>query len=341
MAQGKVTAQSIYNLEKAIDRENPFPIYFFFGEDSYAIEKSVKQITKAFRHLIDSDFDMETITVEKKQPISSMLDIASAFPFGSGKKIIVVKNFENFDDKKHFESYAKSPAESTILIISSNEKIKDLSKPPYYALIKKGYIFEAKELKGAELYRWVVSFAKTEGLSISLENATMLVEIVGEDKALLEMQVRKFKDFLSDSTTIDQNVIEQLASQTKEYTIFNFTDAIGSANKSEALKIGIALLDQGLEIIFIINMLSRYFITIANALELSQNKIADNDAARMLGISYYYYKNCRKARYFFNFNNLHTVSNALLNADMSVKTSAASSKSILTTLISQIFSQNS
>ena len=340
MAQQNLQAQSIYNLSGVLNLDNIFPIYFFFGEDLFTIDQAVKEVIKTCEPLIDSDFDKETISVEKKQSVGGLLDIASAFPFGADKKLLIVKNFENFSDKKSFAGYVDDPVDSTVMVITNIGKINDLSKSPFSNLLKRGFIFEAKELKGAELAKWVVNEAKSEKLSISQSNAQTLIEIVGEEKSLLEMQIQKFRDFLSGSGEITADVIENLASNTKEYTIFNLQDAIGAGNKSKALEIAYNLTDNGTEVIFILNMLTRYFTTITQSLELAHFRVPDNEAAREAGVSYFYYKNCRKAKYFLNHNRLANAAEALLNADIAVKSSNASNKSILTTFITQLFTDN-
>ena len=96
MAKAKSNIPSIYDIAPYLKEEKLLPIYFFIGSDGFTIDAAVQAVTKAVDPLLSSDFDKETINPEKNQNISGLIDIASAFPFGSGKKLIIVKNFETW-----------------------------------------------------------------------------------------------------------------------------------------------------------------------------------------------------------------------------------------------------
>jgi DNA polymerase III delta subunit len=65
--------------------------------------------------LLLSEFDKETIYSEDRS-INDILSLASSFPFGSEKKLIIVKEAEKIKDKKPLKDYAASPAEFTVLL---------------------------------------------------------------------------------------------------------------------------------------------------------------------------------------------------------------------------------
>jgi len=332
----KSNIESIYNLSQYLKVDNFLPIYFLFGEDTYTISNAVKEIIKQVEPLVTTDFDKETVNLSKDNNVSQFTDHAYAFPFGDGKKLIIVKGFENISDKKQFADYVNDPAEFTILIVIQHGKKVNLKIEPYSALSKKKYLFEAKELRGAELQQWLIRKAKKEGLQIDADTAWLLIEMVGEHKALLEMQLQKFYNFLDEKKEITPDVIESLATVTKEYTIFNLQDALGEGNKAKSLEVGYNLLENGNDMVFIISMLTRYVTTLAQIIELRHKKIADNSAATEAGVSFYYYRKCKNARYLLNEDLLLNAGKALLNADIAIKTSSADKKTVLTILLSEI-----
>ncbi|MGD8777951.1 MAG: DNA polymerase III subunit delta [Ignavibacteria bacterium] len=336
MSKNRPQVPSIYDITKYLKNDNFLSIYFLCGEDFYSIDKAVKLIQKSVEHLIASDFDREVISAEKKQSINSVIDIASAFPFGGEKKILVLKNFENISDKKAFENYAKNPAEHTILVISYYSKVNDFSKEPFNSLLKKNYLFEAKELRGEEWVNWLVRLAEREGIKLKHQHAKTIIDIVGEDKALLENQIAKFSNFLNEGESITDEVINKLASATKENNIFQLLDELGKRNKSGALDISFNLLSNGIEPVFILSMLTKYITTISHIFDLTKRKVSDNEGAKSAGVSYYYYLNCKKARYFLSKDRLLNASRALLDADLSIKTSNADKYTVLTILISEM-----
>jgi len=148
------------------------------------------------------------------------------------------------------------------------------------------------------------------------------------------MQLQKLYDFAGYQKEISFEDIQKLTSPTKQFSIFDLQNALGIGDKSKALEIAFNLLDSGMEIIAIVNMISKFILTLAQITEMIRSNINDNEAARSMGVSWYYYVNCKKAVYFMKDERLLNASRALLEADLSVKTSSSDPKTILVMLIS-------
>ena len=330
----KKNLPSIHEITKSLTKEKLLPLYFICGEDQFSIGTAVELIQKAVDPLIESDFDREVINAEKNQNISQVLDLAYSFPFGGGKKLIILKNFEKLNDKKELSSYIQNPPEFTVLVITNYGKINDASREPFSILIERKYLFEARNETGDELVAWLLRQSKKLKLNISEDNARALIEIVGEEKSLLEMQLQKMFDYAGENKEISFEDIQKLSSHTKKFSIFNLQDALGKGDKSKSLEIAFNLLDSGVEIIVILNLISKFILTLAQITEMVRSNINDNEAARMMGVSWYYYINCKKAGFFMKDERLLNASRALLEADLSVKTSSSDPKTILIMLIS-------
>jgi len=335
----KIQIPSITEISKFLAKEKILPVYFLCGEDQYTIDLALDTIEKAVAPFVLSEFDREILNVEKNQSLSQVLDLAFSFPFGGGKKLFIIKNFEKFSDKKELVNFIKNPPEFTVLIFTQPEKISDPSKEPYAALRDRRFLFEARIATGEELIDWLLKKSKQHGLNFSRDNAQLLVDIVGEEKSLLEMQLQKLLNYLSDKDKITTEDIVKLASPTKEYSIFNLQDAIGKGNKSVAVEVAYNLLDSGMEIIAIINMLSKFVLTVSQIMELGRSNVNDNEAARLAGVSWGYYVNCKKAGYMLNDERLLNASRALLSADIATKTTSADPKTVLLILISEMLGQ--
>jgi len=331
---------SIYDIAKYIKPDKMLPVYFFCGEDGFTIDNAVKAVDKACAEFVKNDFDREVVNLDKNSSFASVIDLALGFPFGDGKKLIIAKNFNSVKDKGTLTAYLEKPAAFTILVITQPEKIADIEKEPYASLYSKGFIFEARNLKEDELASWLVKHAKRNKLNLSNEDARMMLEIIGEEKGLLEMHIQKFADFLGEGGEVTYDVIKRLSSTTKEYTIFDLQDAVSAGNRGKAIEIAFNLLDCGKEIYFIIGSLAKYIKTIAQATEVMKDQPNKFQAAKMLKVNYYYYENCLKARNFMNYDTLARSVDALLNADLAVKTTSTDPKIILLALISEMLGKS-
>lgn len=331
------SVQSINEITKYLDENNLLPIYFIFGDDSFAIESALSFLQKKVEKLILSDFDREIINAEKSTELNSIIDLLYSFPFGGGKKLVTLKNYEIIKDKKPLIDYVNNYSSFSILVIVHNGAISknELNKEPYISLQKNNFLFEARVLKGEELVNWYVLHAKKNNFELSHENARTIIEIVGEEKSLLEMQLQKFITF-SQGKKLSLNELIALSSQTKQYSIFDLLNSLGKGDKTKSIEIANNLIENGIDLIAILNMISKFILTISFAMEFKTQKISDREVARKIEVSEYFYQKCKEAKFFLNSEKLRNASLALLNADLSIKSTSMDSKTILNILITEL-----
>lgn len=334
----KAEIPSVYDIKPFLKQENLLPVYFIAGTDLFTVDNVIKVIAKAVEPLLSSDFDKETISVDNAKDINPVLDIAYAYPFGSEKKLVIVRGFEKYNTnsiKKQLMSYLDNPAEFTVLVLVYGQAVKHPLTEIFKKLFDKGFIFEARQLSGKELRNWMIKEAARLGMKLSDENAEIITEITGEDKSLIEMNLRKFSDYLVEGDELNLDVIKKLSSATKEYDIFDLQDALGQGDEAKALETAYNLIENGKELPFINVMLHKYFSTIIRLFELrDMNKFA---AAKELKISIRYYEGCRQARYFQNEMRLKKAFKALFETDLAVKSTPIENKTAVTLLIKKMF----
>ena len=276
MAKSK--APSILEAIGEIKKRKFKPVYYFFGEDSYNLSFALHAIEESFKPLLAFDFDKEIIYSEDRS-ISDILGLATAFPFGSEKKLIIVKEAEKIRDKKPLKDYASSPAEFTVLVFFHNGSITNISSQPFKTLSENNFLFEAKELKGKSLIDWLINLSEEKEKKLTEENAQVIVDIVGESRNMLEDQLEKICVFLNKEKEITIESIQQVSSQLKQFNIFDLQNAIGIKDKVKALSVANNLVDNGAEPTFIITMLTRYFTGLAKTTELRSKNIPAIEAA--------------------------------------------------------------
>jgi DNA polymerase-3 subunit delta len=334
LQMAKMKATSILEALKDIKKDKLQPLYYLFGEDAYNLSFTLKMIEEKGQPVLSSEFDKETLYGDNVT-ISHVIGLASTFPFGSEKKIIIVKEADKIKDKKQLKEYALSPTDFTIPVFIHNGVLTNLSSEPFKTLLAQNFLFEAKELKGKYLLDWLINYFELEGKKISSENAQVLVDIVGENRNLLEMQIEKILIHQNEKeVTIE--AIQDVSSSLRQNNIFDLQNAIGAKDKSKALQVAYNLLDNGAEPVFIVAMLTRYFTAVAKISELKAKKIPDTTAARTIGAHNFFYHGYVKARNLYSDNKLIDVFRALLKADVLIKTTSTGNKEIITILIAEI-----
>jgi DNA polymerase III delta subunit len=102
------------------------------------------------------------------------------------------------------------------------------------------------------------------------------------------------------------------------------------------VKIALNMLDKGAEPTYIIFMLTRYFTGLSRIAEMTNQKLPDAAAARIVGTHPFYYKDYLNARAIYSDTNLYNSVQALLKADAAIKTTPADPKTVITILVSEI-----
>lgn len=336
MAKSK--APSVLEVEKLLRQKKILPIYYLFGEDSYSVDLTFEAIEKSVRPFITSDFDKEVLYGEN-QSFTNIIGLASTFPFGSEKKLIIVKQAEKLKDKKEKKeivNYFQSPTDFTVLIFLHEGTISNPTSEPYKTLARQGFLFEAQELKGKSLIDWLISNVEKNGKTISYDNAQLLTDISGENRNTLESQLEKIFIYVGDDKEITIESIRGLSTSLKQYTIFDLQNAIGKKSKSSALKVLFNLLKNGMEPIQIIAMLNKYFTSLARLNELTATNTNEFQVARIMGTHPYYLKDYRNARRMYSDSHLTAAFSALLKADLSIKTTSLDDYTLLSVLIAEI-----
>lgn len=336
MSKSRKTAPSILEAVKNLKKGKILPLYYFFGEDTYSLSLGIKAVEDAVNPFITSDFDKD-ICYSEDRNLQDVINAARAFPFGSQKKLIIFKEVEKVKDKKNLETYIQSPPEFTVLVLVHNGVITNLTSSPFNLLLENNYLFEAKELKGGDLIDWVTEIVRSKGRQISNENAMLLTDISGENRLIIESQLEKIIVFLGDKTEITFNSIKDVSASFKEHTIFDLQNAVFQKDRAVALKIVFNLLENGAEATYIISMLTKYFIGLSQVRELNEKKIPEAEAAKIVGTHPFYLKNFQRASVLFTNNDLIKAMEALLKADVSIKTSTTNPKTVISLLIAELY----
>ncbi len=336
---------SIYDVPKYLKEDSLLPIYFLYGEDAGTIDNAIKAIEKAVMPRIGSDFNKEVVYSDSKLKMPEVIDMANSYPFGGEKKLVIVKNYENIKEKAgkskdkkkdDFIEYIQNPADFTVLIIRHLKKLTkdELSKDPIKTLIEKKYAFEAGYLTPDALKNFIIRYAKSLDLYISDTNAEILLDLTGEEKNLLEMQINKFAESAGKGGEITEELIRNLSIDTKVYTVFQFQDAITRGDKETSIRILFNLLDNGSEFSAITGMLNKFFITKAAMYELQKGK--SDDVAVRLGYNPYYLKKVKDVQLFRDIDKLRDILSALLETDVKIKTTSEDPKTLGVMLIQKI-----
>ncbi len=222
-------------------------IYFFYGDDSYRLKKTVEAFSKKF----GSDDNLNTSLFEGDFDIEKIRSDVMSLPFLGKNRLVIIKNAlsgKTVDTKKLIGVLDKKP-ESTIILF-----IEDGQPDKRSALFKRLIMEKAREfgiMQGGELVKWIREETKKAGGEIEPKAANILAGYFGGDLWQLKNEIEKLVAY---DKKVTEETIEKLSIANINVKIFDLTDAITAKNKEKAFRVLGELLDSGENEMYILSM---------------------------------------------------------------------------------------
>ncbi len=134
--------------------------------------------------------------------------------------------------------------DSTVLIVVVDEELSASS-----ALLKAaqqyGKVLQFTLPKGAAVKTWIENRAKSIGVKITPEAASMLADYIGNQLRMLANELDKLATYVGSRAIIDVEDVRKLSPQVQEARVFDLTDALAERNRKKALDLLHNLLTDG------------------------------------------------------------------------------------------------
>ncbi|NJM41189.1 MAG: DNA polymerase III subunit delta [Anaerolineae bacterium] len=321
--------------------------YLFHGPNSLARDED---IGKMKAKLGEPDIaSLNTTTLDRTATLNDIVAAADAMPFLAEKRLVVVVNWlsglvrgkdkkaksksENADDSTtQLLNYLTNTSETTRLVFAEDDTLAETHPVVKLAQDKAS----SGHVKFFELpdnpVRWITERAKAKGSDISPQAATLLsTKINRGDKNdrdhfttdsrtylyKLDNELEKLAAYAM-SRRIESGDIELLVKDEDIADIFKFIDAISLRNGEEAFKFVRGVLVRGESPLVVLSHLARQTRLLIQAKE---NEHLSSDAfAQLIGVHAFVGKKAMQQAGRFNLAELISAHEAVLNADIAIKT---------------------
>jgi len=168
--------------------------------------------------------------------VSEVLDELRTAPFLTDKRVVVVKNADDFisNNRTLLEKYFDNPCPTgrLILTVSSWPSQTKLAKK----LSKVGKLISVAEPKPWQLPRLLIEHAKdTHGKKLTKDAAALLVELTGDELTRLYGEIDKLALFADADKTITVDHIESLIGHNRIFGAFAVIDAVIAGKTMQAV----------------------------------------------------------------------------------------------------------
>lgn len=235
-------------------------IYFLHGEEAYYIDQISNAIIENALEEHERDFN-QTIIYGKEADALSLISELKGYPMMAERRLVVLKEAQDFKQIAALESYLEQPVDTTIFVIGYKYKTYDSRTKLMKAAVKNGLVFKSDKVRDYQLADWIQSYVKTAGYTISSKACILLGEFLGNDLGRIVSELEKLSILLEKGTVINEVHIEENIGISKDYNVFELTNALGAYDVPKAFKI-VHYFDQNpkaTDIVVVVSMVFKYF----------------------------------------------------------------------------------
>ncbi|GFN34724.1 DNA polymerase III subunit delta [Tepidimicrobium xylanilyticum] len=333
-------------------------VYLFYGEEEYLIDYTVLTLKNIY---IDSSLEALNYVIldGKSLKFDSILNACETLPFMSEKKIVVIKDFPLFSNKREKEEiseefklppsknplikyFGELPDYLCLIFVEKDESINK-SNALYKSIINSGELVEFAKLKGNDLNDWVEKSFKKYNKKISKSSINYFVQQSSYldsnyNRTLydLENEIIKISNYLSNGEEVTNDIIDLLMSKPLEMNVFNLLNSISQKNGEKAIRLFNEMYRSNEPVLFILHMIVRQLRNMLNYKVLRLKGYSEGDVFSKMNLKQYEYRKVANQSSNFTIPQLERAMFYCLEADKIIKSSSIDDRLALEILITNL-----
>jgi DNA polymerase-3 subunit delta len=129
-------------------------VYFLHGDEPYYIDKISDALMENVMEEHERDFN-QTILYGKDVELLSLISELKSYPMMAERRLVVLKEAQDFKKIDELDVYLKSPVDTTIFVICHKYKTFDARKNALKSAAKHGLVFKSEKVKDYQLSEWI------------------------------------------------------------------------------------------------------------------------------------------------------------------------------------------
>lgn len=223
-----------------LEKKQFAPVYLLHGVEPFYIDLISDYIEEHAIEKEQQDFN-QVIFYGKDSDAEEIATNAKEFPFGSDKRVVIVKEAKELKSIEKLAAYMEAPSATSILVICY--KYLDAKAALVKAAEKKGVVFKSAKVPDYKLAEWVQNRASFHQFKINSEAAYIISEHIGNDLSRIDNEYKKLQILIPKGSEITPAIIEKHIGISKEYNVFELQKALADRNKERVYKITLNFCD--------------------------------------------------------------------------------------------------
>ncbi|BCJ88593.1 DNA polymerase III subunit delta [Effusibacillus dendaii] len=251
-------SQLVQEIEKGIIH----PVYLLYGTETLLM----KEVLEALEQAVAADDPLGTQRFHCDEvPIQTAVREAETLPFLSEKRLVVAQNATVFTSAKSslehdtdaLLHYLENPSPTSVFVCTVTAEKLDERKKIFKAAQKNGKVAAFLPLKEQELKAWMAQAARRKKVTITSQAVDRLLFMCGSNLTFLDTELEKLSHYAGENNTIDEDMVNTLASRTLEQDIFVFVDEVVRLRTEQALRMMSDLLKNKQSPVYLLFMIAR------------------------------------------------------------------------------------
>lgn len=190
----------------------------------------------------ERDFN-QTVLYGRDSDLDQILAAARQFPMMAERRLVLVKEAQELREWRSKEkleklaAYADNPVASTVLVLVHRNKMPDKRLAAVKRIQKAGVVFQSDRIRDYKLPDWIEGYVTASKRRISPRTAQILAEYLGNDLKKIAGEMDKLFIALPEGGEVSDALIEQHIGISKEYNIFELTNALAEKDVARVTRI--------------------------------------------------------------------------------------------------------
>lgn len=221
---------------KSIKQKQFEKIYFLHGEEPFFIDQITDAVIENAMDESERDFN-QTILYGKEADAGSVIADAKSYPMMGERRLVVIKEAQEFKEIDLLESYFNNPVDTTIFVLCYKHKKFDTRKKLIKTAASNGLVFLSDKVRDYKLVDWISNYARDTGYQITPKASMLLAEFLGTDLSRISNELEKLSILVEKGTAINEVHIEENIGISKDYNFFELQNAFAERDYVKASKI--------------------------------------------------------------------------------------------------------
>ena len=222
----------------AAKQQQLLPVYLALGEDVLKRRTIIDRLRKRVESIGDFEFNHDVFDGQSASG-SEIAISCNTLPFASSLRLVEVSHVDKLSkmDSDVLVAYLSAPCQSTVLLLSGDKLPKNSRLYKAVAEVGKESIIDCAPMKRYELEKALRSIAVSHGFTMTSAAATKLIDLVGEDTARLDSELRKLALAHRGPDPLSEWELSNLVARTNEAKPWDFVDAFSRRDIASCLSL--------------------------------------------------------------------------------------------------------